>query len=52
LGGMKEGGKKARNMSKTSSKDEMRVPASFMSVCVRPSAYTPLLTWKPLKTSG
>jgi hypothetical protein len=45
LGGMKEGGKKAINMSKTSEvlQGQMRAPASFMSSYVRPSVCTHLL---------
>jgi hypothetical protein len=39
IGGMKEGGKKVMNMRKTSEvlQGQMRVPASSMSICVRPS---------------
>jgi hypothetical protein len=53
LGGIKEGGKKAMNTSKTSEvlqgPDES--PSQYMSICVWPSTFTPPLTWRPLKTS-
>jgi hypothetical protein len=44
LGGMKEGGRKAMKIRKhqRSSKGQMRVLASSMSTCVRPSTLHPL----------
>jgi hypothetical protein len=51
---MKEGGEKAMNISDASqvSRSQRRVLANFMSIYMRPSIYTPALTWKPLKTTG
>jgi hypothetical protein len=51
LGSMKEGGSHEHAKHQKSSKGQMRVPASFMSICVRSSICTSPLTQKPLKIS-
>jgi hypothetical protein len=52
LEGMKEGGEKVMNMNKTTEvlQGPDEAPASFMSGYVKPSACTPLLTQRQLKT--